>query len=68
MKGMEQHGKPLMIKSRVNFILPVGCKKKKIPKSLNVILCESRDNRFVSHGHRRRTDDSKELLMAQMAC
>ena len=46
MKGMEYHGKPL--KNRVNFTLPVGCKKKKDPKvCLSVIPCESRDSRHV---------------------
>ena len=47
LKGMQQHGKPL--KSRVNFSLPVGCKKRRDPKvSLGVIPCESGDSRHVT--------------------
>ena len=46
MKGMQQHGRPL--KSRVNFTLPVGCKKRRDPKIyLSMIPCESRDSRHV---------------------
>jgi hypothetical protein len=47
MKGMQPHGKPL--KSRINFTLPVGCKRRKDPKvSLGVIPCENSDSRHVA--------------------
>ena len=46
LNGMKKLGEPL--KDRVNFILPVGCKRKKDPKiSLNVMPCQNEQSRHV---------------------